>query len=415
MGIIYNLSADSAWLDERGDYRDSFTDTVDRNWSLPAADVCLLSPYGESLAFACLITRGEMVATFKRRVRFTDLVSLGHELGYDEVLARMPRNLRRHVDIRRSAGGTLPPTTWTALLALVKGLRPAAAREIERIETLARNPAPVFRGRAADTMSLERDALGLALLAAGIDRTSLLTWQEQAQPSAFLRGLSLQMPIEDRLVDYDASVFGNWELVRRDPVGVAVFEEMGNQLTVINVNRTDVEHALGVDLVYYSHAFESFVLVQYKRMRKERGRNGYRPDSALPEEIARMRALPGPSDSGDPFHYRLHPGTCYLKLCPDGEFRPRDGELIRGMYLPLDYWDALDASGAILGPRGGTAVTFENASRHINSTLFASLVRDGWVGSRGESSGVLRQVVEELLQAGHSVTLAEYREVNRRP
>ena len=80
-------------------------------------------------------------------------------------------------------------------------------------------------------------------------------------------------------------------MVARDVAGVTVFEESGNQLTVINVNRTDVEHALGVDLVYYSHRFASFVLVQYKRMRRESGQNVYRRPS-LKHELERMRALP---------------------------------------------------------------------------------------------------------------------------
>ena len=79
------------------------------------------------------------------------------------------------------------------------------------------------------------------------------------------------------------------------------------------------------------------------------------------------------------------------------------------MYLPLDYWDELVASDAFAGARGGVTVTFEAAERHVNSSLFADLVRDGWVGSRVESTDLLELVVEELLEEGHSVTLAEYK------
>jgi hypothetical protein len=45
------------------------------------------------------------------------------------------------------------------------------------------------------------------------------------------------------------------------------FQQGPRKLTVINVNRSGVEHALGVDLVYYNHEFDSYVLVQYKRMK----------------------------------------------------------------------------------------------------------------------------------------------------
>ena len=409
MGVLYILDADSEWVDERADYRDAFTDTVPREWKLSQLELCLLSPYGESISHVCLISRSEMVATLKRRVRFTDIVALDDPIAFDTIEGEL-RHLYRNVEARRSYGGTIPPRTWDALLATIKRLRPDDAAEIERLEQLVREPRPVFRGRGGEILALEKDALGLALMAAEIDRSPLLTWREQRQPVSFLRGLTLRAPIEDRLIDYDASVFGDWDLVARDATGVTVFEESGNQLTVINVNRTDVEHALGVDLVYYSHRFSSFVLVQYKRMRRESGQSVYRPDRSLEAELERMRALPvsrKPSD--DPGQYRLHPGSCYLKLCPDGDFRPREGELIRGMYLPIDFWDELIAAETLLGGRRGVAVTFENAERHLNSSLFAALVRDGWIGSRVESTDLLQLVVEELLEQGHSVTLAEYK------
>ncbi len=39
--------------------------------------------------------------------------------------------------------------------------------------------------------------------------------------------------------------------------------EGAKTLTVVNVNRTSVERALGVDLLHYNHTYRSFVLVQY--------------------------------------------------------------------------------------------------------------------------------------------------------
>jgi hypothetical protein len=82
--------------------------------------------------------------------------------------------------------------------------------------------------------------------------------------------------------------------------------------------------------------------------------------------------------------------------------------------LPLDYWDDLIASKALLGSQRGVAVTFENAGRHVYSSLFAALVRDGWIGSRVASTELLERVVEELLEQKHSVTLAEFRRTRSR-
>jgi hypothetical protein len=410
MGFLYVLHAEPGWVDERAEYRDAFTDTVPREWRVPQLDLCFLVAAGGGISHACLINRGEMVATFKRRVRFSDIVSLGPSpLSLDEIALDMPANLFPHVRARWTRGGLVPPRTWAALVDTIKRLAPAATSEIDRLIALAREPMPAFRGRGAEILALERDALGLALMAADIDRGALLTWEEPPSPATFLYGLRLRAPIEDRLIDYDASVFGSWDLVRRDASGVTVFEEAGNRLTVINVNRTDIEHALGVDLVYYNHRFGSFILVQYKRMRRESGGHVYRPDQRLEAELQRMRQLPVSRDpSEDPDQYRLHPGSCYLKLCPDGEFRPRDGELIRGMYLPIDFYDELVASDALVGPRNAPRVSFDSAGRHLNSSFFAMLVRDGWIGSRVESTEMLQAVIDELLNEGHSVTLAEH-------
>jgi hypothetical protein len=55
----------------------------------------------------------------------------------------------KNVVARQISGGTVPPKTWESLLKAVKTNRPGALAEIERIEKIARNPSPVFRGRGA--------------------------------------------------------------------------------------------------------------------------------------------------------------------------------------------------------------------------------------------------------------------------
>jgi hypothetical protein len=334
VGAIFAY-ADSDLLDERIELRGIFTETVPRDWKLPQLEICLLSSNGAGFNYVCLLTRGEIVATYRRRVRFTDFVELGEPLSFDALAAELPPRLRQHLPKRQPS--IVSPRTWDALLGAVKNQRPHAAGEIAQLEELVRNPSPVFRQRGAAVLALERDALAVALMAAEIDRRELRTWRDPETAAPFLSGITQKAPIEDRLIDYDASIFGNWEIIERDASGRAVFEEGPNRLTVINVNRTDVERALGVDLLYYNHRFRSFVLVQYKRMRKESRTDVYRPDAGLAAELARMRLLPVSHDpSTEPSDYRLHPGSCYLKLCPDVPFRPRGDDLIRGMYLPLD-------------------------------------------------------------------------------
>ena len=74
---------------------------------------------------------------------------------------------------------------------------------------------------------------------------------------------------------------------------------------------------------------------------------------------------------------RLLENPFYLKLCPKLIFNPDDVSLVRGMYLPLDYWRLIEADLNIVGLRGGRNVTFENVGRYLDNSDF--------VGARKQS------------------------------
>lgn len=118
---------------------------------------------------------------------------------------------------------------------------------------------------------------------------------------------------------------------------------------MINVNRGDVEHSLGCDLVYYVHRYDSYVLVQYKRMTRAAtvGR-GYRPDVRLDDELDRMRGIAAPAaPSDDPNDHRLGESFCFLTLREGEVDEPFSGRLAQGMYIPIDLWDKLDRTGPL--------------------------------------------------------------------
>ncbi len=152
------------------------------------------------------------------------------------------------------------------------------------------------------------------------------------------------------------------------------------------------------------------MLVQYKTFRREGdspSRLVYRPDAQLKEELARMRRIRTSPDDGTPAGYRLHPGCCFLKFCKPVtslDYSPRD--LVSGMYLPLDYYDALVKSDDVRGPRSGIVLSYETVARHIPNDLFVALVRGGWAGSRGDTTKKLTKILVEGLSADHSVTVA---------
>ena len=220
------------------------------------------------------------------------------------------------------------------------------------------------------------------------------------------------------MIAHDHSVFG--DLRKTDGfVGEHIFSGNGFHLSVINTNRTPIEETIGVDLLYYNHDMRSFVGVQYKRMLREPGIDEegqikevfYRPDDQCQAEVNRMvRFLKAHSDvwNGNPLSgYRLNPVCFFFKLCPSVVYQPYDTSLLKGMYIPLDYWLWITKSREITGPRGGIRLTYKNIPNRINNSAFIDLVANGLVGSRGCSSGAIQSLLSEALQSRKSIVAAE--------
>jgi hypothetical protein len=158
-------------------------------------------------------------------------------------------------------------------------------------------------------------------------------------------------------------------------------------------------------MFYYHHRYNSYVMVQYKRMEKENSEAIYRLGAETYEkELRRMRRYEDilvKVTSRLPFElkdFRLHAGTAYFKLCPAEALDPTSTNVIKGMYIPLEYWDVLLRSSNIIGERGGKRLTFESVERYFNNTLFIKLVQSGWVGSNLAGTDVLTELIRAALE-----------------
>jgi hypothetical protein len=87
--------------------------------------------------------------------------------------------------------------------------------------------------------------------------------------------------------------------------------------------------------------------------------------------------------------------------------------LIRGMYIPIEYWRRLEIDASIEGTRDGRAVDFYNAGRYFDNTMFAALVAHGWIGTTGAQTEVLDALIREIVESGRSVTIAVKRRDTR--
>jgi hypothetical protein len=242
---------------------------------------------------------------------------------------------------------------------------------------------------------------------AGIGREALGEWELTEQQPSFLAGLERRPVSENTLINHDISRFPGLLAAESWHVDWHVFNGSRRQLFVMNANMEPLEETLGVDVIYFNDTFQSFVLVQYKRMRRDResaegAKLWYRPDSNLQAELDRMRVVDElyGCGSGD---FRLFGQPCWLKLCDPGARVDDPAELIKGLYLAREYF--VELLDTCRGPRGGMRLGYDNVPRHINNTTFAQLVKDAWIGTRGTRTTDLEFVVRDVLLSRRALVL----------
>jgi hypothetical protein len=367
----------------------------------------------DALQYAALMVSSGMVSTIDKRYRFSNFVDIG-EVGLNEIAAELPSRFRRSF-----GWGPIAAATWRESIAALKRLRPQRAWELDRLQQLVNRYRQIIGDSRYDNVALEKDATGLALEIGGVGRSALTTWSPAARPAPFLLGLERARLYEDSAIANDVQYFGDWRPLRRSVVGAVEFHGPRQVVTVINVNRTRVERSTGVDLIYYHHQHDAYTMVQYKRMTRASLEGVtetavYRPNSdrSLQPELRRMARLNREVRRARSLaSFRLHRGPAFIKLCPPLHLDPTSADLIRGMYLPFEFFALLLVSDESRGPRGGVRITFESAGRHLNNTQFIELVQSGWIGSHDLASQRIHRLVRGGLEAGRSVLLAWAREL----
>ncbi|MCI0619345.1 hypothetical protein L0244_40770 [bacterium] len=392
----------------------TFTDTISAlDWQTKQAEIFFIALNGWSIHCAALVRRRRRVATQKYLIRFSNFVEFEPAISISEIQDHLQRQIK-HYFIHSSSGmgSRVPLETWQIFFDAVKKLRRNKSSDLDRLDKLREQQPDFFKRQGFEIVVHERDAINLALRMAGFDQSELLDWNPpDGELAPFLCGLRGAILKEDQMINHDTKVFGDWTRIKDDQVGTAIFQHDKERLTVMNVNRHDLEETLGVDLLYYLHKYESYVMVQYKRMTKEGKVLCYRPtDKSYRREIQRMH------DSERSFQidkhpftlneYRLHPGVFYFKLCPAEILEPTSADMIPGIYLPLDYWKILVDSSNITGPNEGKRITYENVGRYFNNTFFVELVKTGWIGSMVSAKDVITKIIQESIENKKSVILA---------
>ena len=161
-----------------------------------------------------------------------------------------------------------------ALAAKIPEHGPQFRDLMEAVKSAAKPPKKVRGGIEV----YERDAIATAIQAWRGESLRKRILREAIPPftvpvASFLQNLHQVSIREDPQIIHDSGSFPGMEVAARHAIGSVILADGDEYLTILNCNRQPLETTLGVDLIYYSHRYDSFVMVQYKRM-SERGGTG---------------------------------------------------------------------------------------------------------------------------------------------
>jgi hypothetical protein len=368
------------------------------------------------------------------RLNLEDLRPLTHPVSFERLIASIPTKFKKPLQRRLDNGGVLPPKTLGAVVDALTRLDPTLATRLTRFSARRVRALAGLTSAQKGNLAVQKETLSMALEIAGLPKDEILAWSPpdatppdatppdatppDATPHSFLDGMPQVRAREDAmlLTDFD-NVPGFTAITSATHYAAKTFEDDPEhpsiRLTVIMANRLPLEEQTGADLIYFNETYRAFVMVQYKAM-EERGDDGpefrWQVGDQLSEEIARMDAVLAELSKipigNNPDGYRLNSNPFFLKFCSRMVFNPDDKGLFPGIYLPLDLWKSLNASGRLKGPKDGNLLSYANVGRRLSNAEFSGLVANSWVGTTIGQSTLLERVIREVLASGKTVTFA---------
>ncbi len=382
------------------------------NRSIPL--VCFVINSQKILTHIALGKRGYRAGTDVRRLNLGSIFALTTVVTTNELVDSCPNYIKEELSKNLDNGGLILPQHFEYLLDRVSKLATETASILikyckaraNRIKSLS----PKIRGALAE----QKEAVATAMTIAGIEREKLQGWDitENQEPTSFIDGLEQVRLREDSMIVNDLINLPGYEMLKTTPMSSVVFENDKSKLTVILANRMPLEEQLGVDLIYYNETFSCFLMIQYKAMETEKLSNIiYRfPDNQLTKEIERMdrvwSKLKKEPKNSEVEGFRLNENPFFLKICPRIIFEPDNTSLIKGMYLPLEYWKLLSNHSTMIGPRGGKYLSYNNVRRYLTNTDFVTMASGGWVGTNINQSQLLKIIIRRILKTERQVIFA---------
>ncbi len=382
--------------------------------------VCFVINSQKILTYIALGKRGYRAGTSAdiRRLNLDNIFGLTTIVKTDELVHFCPIHIKEGLSKNLDNGGLILPQAFEYLLNRVSKLAPETASILLNYCEARTNRIKSLSPKIQGALAAQKEAVATAMTIAGIDRGKLQGWDvtENQKLISYLGGLKQVRVREDDMLLYDLDHFPGYEILEKTPFSSTVFENDKSILTVLLTNNRPLEKQLGVDLIYYNERFFSYLMIQYKAMEIEKnGDEVYRfPNVQLTKEIDRMNKVllelkKAPANS-EADGFRLDENPFFLKICSRIIFEPDNISLIKGMYLPLGYWNLLSNHSSMKGPKGGRRISYKNARRYFNNTEFVAMASGGWIGTNIDQSKPLEKYIENVLHAGRAVAFAYHNE-----
>lgn len=259
--------------------------------------------------------------------------------------------------------------------------------------------------RIKDVVWAQRDAIGMAMAAFGLESTAMatdVTVRKGASSELSRAGTYL---LEDNIIGMDASVIPGFSLIEKDATGRAVFQRGDERLEVYTANRGPLEKMVGVDLIYINSTLGSIVMVQYKMLEREKGvgKNGdwvFRLNKQAKSEVDRMR-IPTTTLAAD--DYRLNPNPFYLKFVK----RRLEDESPPSFLVSLEHLNQLLMTSATRGPKEGIRVSYNSLhGAYLRESDLIGLIRSGYIGMHRVESDSLGTIIAEVARGNRALVLA---------
>lgn len=378
-----------------------------QDWNLQNREMVYFARQGDvpSLFGAGVLRkRGSGGGTKRINMRLLEFVLFEHPISAKE--AANPETLGLAIstadNIRR-----FDAENWRQLTDLIKTLRPEHA---QRIDELARQRVASLSSIQHDTrtsrLSEERDALGLALDVAGLNRQTIFrtaTHERIDAATSVLEMIDAQPIAERTLVESDSAAL---RIALETAFANARFvDDRGREVRTYVLDSTSLETATGVDLLLYQEHYKSFLLLQYKAMEKDqivRGWSYLVNNTNLLSQLQTMERLlqvlpfEEPHDLRD---QRLSEEPFYFKFCERRALQPSDEGLAAGITLSAPHLAQFLSLPEAVQQGHGQRVGYENCPRYLNNSEFVSLARGGWIGCQGATTEAIAQIVSARVQS----------------